>query len=640
MRVGTGARPRLGAAARSLQAAEPGSLAEMSTITSREVLHFLESVFGGMGDAVHELLASRLARRALACGEVLWAAGDPADAIAFVVHGRLHVRVVERDGDVVSAGEVGRGQAVGVADLVGRQPRVSTVTAMRASELLILGEADFEAIVAAAPAFVIPLMRGLATRLSATRRGEQGYRAPETVTLLPLDRSLPLAALGEGLARALARLGSVHLVDADLVDRRLRAGAAQSPIGGADEASIGALLDDLDDAHDVDLYLADPEDTPWTRRCLARADRIVVVAPAGGDPAIRPIERLTDDDGPTPNRAPRELLVVHPAGTRAPVGTAAWLARRSIERLHHVRVGQRGDLARVARRLVGRALSLVLSGGAARGMCHIGVIRGLLEAGVPIDAVGGASAGGGVGVLLAAEFSVDEMVAGITDAWLRSGVFTSPKVPIVSLFECDAVREGMVKWIGDRHLEDLWRDCYVVATNLTRARLEVIDRGLIWHALLSTAAIPGILPPTFRAGDVLVDGGVLDNLPLAVMRRRNPGQIIASDVGDARDGLHVDRELLVSPSNARLLFEKINPFDENTVVPTIAQTLFATISCSSRLRDASILDDVLHHFVPDLTGLPALSFNDPKPLLEAGYRAAVAAIEAGIFDAVVESAGE
>ncbi len=603
----------------------------MSTITRAEVEHFVDTVFGGLDESVQTMIGERLGRRVIACGEQLWSAGEPADYIAFVLRGRLRVRVIEADGDVRDAGEIGRGQAVGVAEVIGRRDRVGGVTAMRETELLLLSAADFEAIVDHAPAFVVPLMRSLATRLGAALRGEQGFTAPETVAIVPLDRHTPLNLFLERLGHAAGRYASVHVVDAYRVDSVFRPGSAREPIGGPESEAIERWLDERDDSHDLDLYLADPEDTPWTRRCLSRADRILLVASAGSGPELREVERLIAADGAVPNTAHLELLLLHPESCAQPSGTAAWLALRSIERIHHVRGERPGDYRRVARRLLGRCVGLVLSGGAARGMCHIGVIRALLEAGVPIDAVGGASAGGGVGVLLAADLSPDRIVEAIRETWLESKVFSRPKIPLVSVLESDEVREAMVRWLGDLQMEDLWRDCYVVATNLSRARLEVIDRGPAWHALLSTAAIPGLLPPTFRDGDVLVDGGVLDNLPIGVMLRRNPGKVIASDVGDASDSIRADASLHVCPSNAALLLERINPFNQDTVVPWIGTTLFATVTCASRYRDPELMDDLLHLFRPDLAGLPALAFDDPKPLLEAGYRAALRAIEAGAF---------
>ena len=487
-------------------------------IRDSEVSVFLSTVFGGIDPVAHEHLAARLERRRLGCGEQLWRAGEAASGMAFVIRGRLIVTVVEADGDLRIAGEIGRGQAVGLAELVGRRARVGTVTAVRPTELLFFSGEEFEALVAIAPAFVMPLMRSLATRLSDALRGEQGFCAPETIALVPLDASVPGWAIAEALAKRLERFGSVHLLDAARVDSFHGPGAARSPLRGDDD-TLRRWLDARDDAHDTDLYLADARDDPWTRRCLERADRILLIASAGSTPRVQEVERLTDLDGPVPNQAHRELIVVHPRNASLPTGTRHLLAGRAVERLHHLRLDHDGDLGRLARRLKNRGVGLVLSGGAARGMVHIGVIRALTEAGVPIDAVGGASAGGGVGVLFAAEFSPDEMVEGVIEAWVKSRVFKRVRIPIVSLLDTDAVREGIVKFLGERDLEDMWRDCFVVSSNLTRGRLEVIDRGPAWHAMLCTSAIPGLLPPVLRGGDVLVDAGLLDNMPVGVMLR-------------------------------------------------------------------------------------------------------------------------
>ncbi|HGG57359.1 MAG TPA: cyclic nucleotide-binding domain-containing protein, partial [Nannocystis exedens] len=399
----------------------------MSEITSAEVLHFVNTVFGGLDEAAQELIRGCLRREVIACGEVLWSAGQPAENIAFVLRGRLQVAVIEADGDLRGAGEIGRGQALGVAEVVGRRSRVATVRAMRETEILLLSGTDFEEVVGLAPAFVVPLMRSLATRLGAALRGEQSFRAPETVAIVPLAEGMDLKSLVEQMQSLAEHYVSVHSVDADRVDQKFGEGRGRGPLQGAEHEALASWLDELDDTHEFDLYVADPGDTPWTRRCLARADRILLVAPAGASPALKPVEQLFADGGPVPNDAHRELLLLHPAGTSQPQGTAAWLRLRAVERRHHVRSGRSDDLARVVRRLLGRCVGLVLSGGAARGMCHIGLIRGLQGAGVPIDAVGGASAGGGVGVLLAADLSPAEIVRAIQETWLESRVFTRPK---------------------------------------------------------------------------------------------------------------------------------------------------------------------------------------------------------------------
>ena len=91
--------------------------------------------------------------------------------------------------------------------------------------------------------------------------------------------------------------------------------------------------------------------------------------------------------------------------------------------------------------------------------------------------------------------------------------------------------DGLRAAFGDLEIEDLPIPFYCVSSNLTDGDMEVHDSGLLWQALRASSAIPGVLPPLFHAGRVLVDGGVIDNLPVTEMRKRLDGAIVGSDVG-------------------------------------------------------------------------------------------------------------
>ncbi|MCA9684220.1 MAG: patatin-like phospholipase family protein, partial [Myxococcales bacterium] len=176
---------------------------------------------------------------------------------------------------------------------------------------------------------------------------------------------------------------------------------------------------------------------------------------------------------------------------------------------------------------------MVLSGGGARGFAHIGVVAALREAGLIFDAVGGTSAGGGVAVLTAAGFSRDDMLRGISEAWLESGVFRRLSPSPWSqrgLLDCVALEQSVGRWLDGVEFEDLQRECFVVATDLRGGQKAVLDSGPTTEAVLATSAIPVLLPPVVRGKGLLVDGGLVDNLPVEVMTGRRPGMVVASDV--------------------------------------------------------------------------------------------------------------
>src|SRR5207302_1684256 len=127
----------------------------------------------------------------------------------------------------------------------------------------------------------------------------------------------------------------------------------------------------------------------WTRRCLRQADRLLILAAADSSP-VKDIGRLLADEY---SDIDRDLVLLHPHGALHPVGTQQWLDAYGTARHQHLRLGHEGDIQRLARSFVGRAVGLVLSGGGARCLAHIGVIRAIQESGIPIDWIGGSSAG-------------------------------------------------------------------------------------------------------------------------------------------------------------------------------------------------------------------------------------------------------
>jgi NTE family protein/lysophospholipid hydrolase len=146
---------------------------------------------------------------------------------------------------------------------------------------------------------------------------------------------------------------------------------------------------------------------------------------------------------------------------------------------------------------------------------------------------------------------------------------------------------NMVKNLFEEvQIEDLWLDYFCVSSNLTQAEAVIHDSGPLWQAVRTSTAIPGIIPPMIKDGDLLVDGGVLDNLPVAVMHGRNGGgPIIASDVSAPVD-LKTTAEFGPYLSGWQLLWQRLNPFNKMPDIPSLG----AMILRSSLLSSAQALD--------------------------------------------------
>ena len=171
-----------------------------------------------------------------------------------------------------------------------------------------------------------------------------------------------------------------------------------------------AWLEDLEASHDFVLYEADAGATPWTRRCLragrpgSHRGRARTMIPGPG-----PIEKEWLQAERRLHGRPQTLVLIHPDGTTLPSGTKAWLAARRLAGHQHLRWDRDADFARLARIVSRRSVGLVLGGGGARGMAHLGVLRALEERGIPVDMVGGTSIGAIVGGAVAMGLNADEL---------------------------------------------------------------------------------------------------------------------------------------------------------------------------------------------------------------------------------------
>jgi NTE family protein len=196
----------------------------------------------------------------------------------------------------------------------------------------------------------------------------------------------------------------------------------------------------------------------------------------------------------------------------------------------HVREGRAADLAYLSRMVGGRAVGLVLAGGGARGFAHLGVIRALREAGIPIDLVGGTSMGAIIAAGAAFEWDDAELLERMHHVFGINSPVNDYTLPIIALVRGQKVARRLRHHFGEMTMESTWRPLFAVSTNLTTCLAHVHDAGPIWRAMRATSALPGILPPIIENGEVLVDGAVMNNFPVDIMQSRRRGPVIGVDM--------------------------------------------------------------------------------------------------------------
>lgn len=600
----------------------------MPNLLRNQMLQAFERLFGTLEPDVLHQLEAQVEWVHLAQGEVLMQQGDPSDALYLVATGLLHITVTDGNGEQRLVREIRAWDTLGELGLLGNQPRTATVTAARASDVIQLKRQVFEQFVLDHPRALLTLASTMAVRqapaggVGPAPQGDTTTSAL-TIAVIPISERLSSGELQDLLGRRLGELGGTLMLTSSSLDH-LHAGAAMTAPGQDDplEIAVNVWLRDQESRHDTIVFLADPAWTPWTQRCLRHADRILLAAWAQDASSLRPVEEALAAQNPT---ARRELLLLHSPETEWASGTQEWLAPRQVATHHHVRVGNREDEQRLARRLTGRGVGLVLGGGGARGLAHVGVLRALEEAGVVVDIVGATSMGAVVGAGYA-EYYDAALVA------QRAEVFSSVKnifdrtLPFTSLMKGAKVIRLFQETYGPHHIEDLWRPFFCVSTNLTRARETIHESGPVWLAVRKSMSIPGVFPPVLQDGDVLVDGGVINNFPVDLMRARlDCGTVIGVNVAPAVDK-GMNYKFGLSLSGWQILWGRILPWMRKVRAPSLmgtllrAQEIHSVLQLRANVRTADLMIE------PAVTQFRTGDYDSTEALSAAGYAAAQAGL--------------
>jgi NTE family protein/lysophospholipid hydrolase len=579
----------------------------------------LPAVFGPLDRGFVEEIEREVEWVSLAQGEPLFRQGDACDGWYLVLTGRL--RVVTRDeltGEERAVREVGHGETLGEVALLTGAPRTATPWALRDSLVARFPVRSFETIMERHPRVLLSITRTLIGQQQAAARP----RPPpgrQVIAVVPASGSASAADFIRALAGALAALGPTLTVDArGLKEAGVLEDASRLPEDHPSWLRFSGWLEDQQSAHAFVVLVTDPRPTGWSRRALGQADHVVVVADAREGCAPGPLEAALLGAEVTPvRRARRTLVLVHPADTRLPSGTDRWLAVRHVDAHGHVKAGSAEDAARLARLITGRAVGLALGGGGARGYAHLGVVKALRELGVPIDVIGGTS----MGAIMAGQLSLGLSLAELFELNYRIMAirpFREYTVPMVAMLKTSGLEQSVRMAFGETRIEDLWLPYFAVSSNLTTAEMVVHEAGPAWAANRASCSLPGIAVPVVVGPHLLVDGGVVNNLPGDVMRVKcGGGPVIAVDVSPEED---VGMREPGFPSPWRLLWNRLLPAQKRIAVPGIIDILMRTTMLASAARTAQVKRSVDLYLRPPTDGFGMLEFERMEALVECGYR--------------------
>lgn len=473
-------------------------------------------------------------------GAAVYHCGEEGDALYVVGNGRLSVNQLdEKTNEEVLVSELGRYEVVGEISVVTGEQRSMTVRAVRDSGLIRISKPDFDKLLIAQPQSMQPVIRHIVDRLREPRstRKRDAVSSTRTIAVVSAHEGLDTAGFTTALSQALMHFGASLRLDSKRVDSAL--GPQQSQTVFEDAQANQALyswLNALEGQYRYVVYQADENTGPWTRRCLRQADRILLLVDAKREAQDTEMLRCMRDNRV---RAPIEVVLVHGEQENGEQPADAlpidWRALCKSRFHHHLGSYPTATMRRLARMVTGNGLGLVFSGGGARGMAHLGVIRALEERNLPIDLVGGTSMGAFIAALVAVGYRFEHMMDIVRETFVDDSYLNDYSLSRIALIRGTKMLRRMEEILGTQEIQDLPIPFYCVTTNLTQGEQVVHDRGRLSHWVGASMSVPGVAPPFVYQGDLLVDGGLTNNLPTDVMGNIGRGPILASDVTPSRE---------------------------------------------------------------------------------------------------------
>lgn len=470
----------------------------------------------GLDNNALALITETASIRSHDSGEVLIRKGDAAHTLYLVLSGRF--RVVN-DGATIAT--IGPGEPIGELAFFAGGRRTADVVAMRDSRVLELDRQGYDALVVAHPALVATILSTVSARLAAVaaRAAALPPQAGRVVTLVGASADPLPQALIDGLQAAAARHGGLWLHD-----------GSAAPV----DAGPGALaewLRVLETGRGRHLLVVrDPASNPvWAAFATGSADSLIVAGPLNCP--VAPQQDGIEARARLATYQPVLQLVLWRDRADQPIqGTPAWLAGRNVALHHHLALDQPADFNRMVRFCCDEARGLVLAGGGAFGTAHLGAYKALQEAGIAVDFIGGTSVGAAMAAALARGLDIDEIMRRCNDIFVANKAMGRLTAPLYSVLNHRVFDEQLELHFGNNPVEDMPLNFFAMASNLSRNAPHVIRSGPLWRAVRASGSIPALLPPVLTdEGEVLIDGGLFDNLPLQVMRQLKSGPNIAMD---------------------------------------------------------------------------------------------------------------
>ncbi len=572
------------------------------------------NLFSGLTeDKVASLLPS-FEQTSLKKREILFSQGDDSDSLFVLVRGNLVSFLQKPDGSEKVLGMIHPGETIGELGVISGEPRSLTIRALSDAYLLRLPGKMFFRICEENPDISTEIMKIITKRSlktidlmsSARVKLVIFFKSNQQVSLEKFKQILHDQSIGNNIDFIDGEDPSVETV-AEIIENSKHENHQIIIF----VTKLNPNLFHLIDKQFISCYLVAQINQPVdissnTRKILHYVEK---------------------------NKIRLDLAFLHADRSPRESDAKKWISIANFSLYHHIHFSKETTLKRFIRFVIGKPVALVLGGGGVRGFCHLGVIKAMLEENVPIDIIVGTSAGSIVGGIYALTLDYEESL----DSFTRGVVMTEKTVslknitwPLVSIFSGDPLTTYNQSMFGSARIENLPLPFYCISSNISLMSQHVHKVGMLWEAVRSSSAVPGIWPPMVINGNLHYDGGLLNQLPTDYMRYLvgSNAKIIASQISvNRQDTMFYNFPPALSMKDA--LLYKLGFKKHFYRVPQLLEIFFEALFLGSYNAEQknSIFADI--HIRPDLTNFGSFRLlkGQPQQLVEIGYREMKKALE-------------
>ncbi len=543
-------------------------------------------------------------------GETLIQEGQLADTLYIVLKGRFVVLVGK--GPIA---EISTGEPIGELAFFAGGKRTATVRAARNSTVFCLSRNAYDTLVKTTPELSEGILKALSERLARTisDRPELRPKVGKVCSIFPGGHGPIDPQFISGIKGAFASNPKWVVLDEQ-----------DCPTLDTPPNDIAAWLEEKETKHrNLVLMCRDPEAHPnWYRAAANTCDTVLfALGTTGVDPVNAPPSRIESDLITATLHNNVQLALYRTKASESTQGTSAWLKDRDVALHHHIALDSDDDFARLGRFIRGEALGLVLCGGGSLGTAHLGAIAALQERGFEFDHFGGTSIGAAMSAALATGLSPHQIMDLCDELFVKSKAMSRLTVPRHALLDHHTLDASLKDHYGGLAIEDAALNFFAVTTSLTHNDVRLMRKGPIWEGVRASTSLPGIFPPFIcEDGEVLIDGGLLDNVPVSIMREQKAGPNLVLNFL-APKPWRVKASYNALPTRLQAFTGLIKRKAKGEArLPTLMSILSRSMVVNSRklLQNVEIGDDVILN-LSTIRGMSYLDWKRGRQLFEFAY---------------------